>query len=169
MGFRREAILTGPSDRSTFTIDHGFALRKVDVPLPKVHLPPLSALARVEIQLYTGGVTGRLVDLLSSIHSALVLSSVTFTFPMRHPASVFPPPGPWVSVDEWLARLVSDCGRSGGGLVVMLKPWPEGNSNWEGYFPAFRKAGGHLTVELPTVCGLRVVPVLSLLLLDLVS
>jgi len=140
-------ILTDPPDRSTFTIDHSFAIWKVDVPLPEVHLPPLSALARVEIQLYSEGISGRLVDLLSSIHSAPALSSVTFTFPVRHGASVFPPPGPWVGVDKWLARLTGDRGRAEGGLTVMLKPWPDGDSNWEGYFPTFRMAGGKLTVE----------------------
>ena len=135
-------------DKYTLTMDHNFAIRRVHIPLSDVHLPPLSALTRVDIQLYSEEVSGRLVALLSSIRSAPVLSSITFTFPVHPSALIYPPTGPWVGVDKWLARLASDCGRSEGGLTVMLKPWPEGNSNWEGYFPAFRMAGGQLTVGL---------------------
>jgi len=129
------------------TVDRTFAIRMLHTPLPEVHLPPLPALARVDIQLYSEGVSGRLVDLLSSIHSAPVLSPVTFKFPVRFRASGFPPPGCWVDMDNWLARLASDRSRTEGGLIVMLKPWPDGNSNWEGYFPEFRMAGGQIAIE----------------------
>ena len=136
------------TDGSTFTIDHDFAIRKVHIPLPEVHLPPLSVLGRVEIQLHSEEVSVRLVDFLSSIRSAPVVSFITFMFPVQPRAPVFPPPGPWVRMDKWLARLASDRGRTEGGLIVILEAWPEGDSNWERYFPAFRMAGGQLTVGL---------------------
>jgi len=124
------------------TVDRTFAIRTLHTPLPEVHLTPLPALARVDIQLYSEGISGRLVDLLPSVHSAPVLSSeCDVQIPCTIPRIRFPSPGSWVDMDNWLARLASDRSRTEGGLIVMLKPWPEGNSNWEGYFPEFRMAG----------------------------
>jgi hypothetical protein len=102
----------------------------MDTPLPQVHLPPLSTLTKVNIHLCSNDVSGRLADLLSSIHSAPALSSVTFTFPARHAACAFSSSGRWIGVDKRLGRLASERGKAEGGLLVMLTPWPEGNSSW---------------------------------------
>ena len=143
---RRKVALTGPPDRPIFTMSRS-RLGIVDKPLPEDHLPPFSALTRVRIRLYFGNVSGRLANLLSSIHSAPTLSTATFKFPARHSALAFPSSGPWVMVDKWLAWLASDRGETKGGITVTLGGWPDGDSNWERYFPGFRMAGGQLTVE----------------------
>jgi len=138
----------GSPDRTLYTLDQDSGIHKVDLPLPGAHLPALSALTEVEIQLYSEEVSCRLAALLSSVHSAPALSSVTFASPIQISALTFPSSGPWVSVDKWLARLAGKRDRTEAGLVVVLIPWSEGNTNWEGYFPEFSMAGGQLTVEL---------------------
>ena len=141
---RDEAILIGPPDQPRFMV------HRADVPLPEVHLPPLSALTWAGIALYSNDISGRLADLLSSIHSAPALSSVSFAFPIWHAANPFPTSGPWTRVDKWLARLADKRNKAGERLAVMLSPWTKGDSNWEGYFPEFRKVGGWLMVGATT-------------------
>jgi len=85
------------------------------------------------------------VGLLHSIHSAPELSSVTFSFASRFfTAFAVPPPEYWIVADEWLARIVTARTTPKVGLEVVLAEWPEGNEEWEGYFPAFRRSGGEL-------------------------
>ena len=50
-------------------------------------------------------------------------------------------------MDEWLARMVAARAVKKACLKVVLTGWQEDNSNWEGYFPEFRRAGGELRRE----------------------
>lgn len=147
-------VLIGPPDRSLFVIAaQNFTIGEVDVPLPSFRLPPLSALATLKIQLFSKEVSDRLADLLSSIHSAPVLSSITFIFPTLQAGQAFPTTGCWVGVDRSLARLASERIAAEGGLEVMLEPWPKGNTSWEEYFPKFKEAGGQLRAVFDSARG----------------
>jgi hypothetical protein len=118
------------------------------LPPRTIHSTPFPSLTEVRIDLSFDNPTSRLVRLLSSIHSTPELSSVTFSFAGAWwAAQEFPSSGNWIVVDQWLARSVTGCTVARGGLGVVMAGWPEGNSNWEGYFPEFRRAGGELRRE----------------------
>ena len=103
----------------------------------------------VRVELATGFLPGRLASLLSSIHSAPNLSSVTFSFADRSATpSVFPSSGNWVVADKWLAWVATVRTTAKASLMVVLAGWPEDNPNWEGYFPEFGRAGGILRREI---------------------
>ena len=146
-------ILTGPTDQSPLAgaAQHFVVggLYRADTTPPDVHLPPLPTLTTVRVKLLSSAVSRCMAHILSSIHSAPALSSVAFTLPAGHGGGVFPHfhNSNCIEVDKWLARLTSERDRAGEGLTVVLTPWPEGNSDWEGYFPGFRRAGGELKVD----------------------
>lgn len=124
-------------------------ISEVNTPLPQkiLRLPTLSTLATLKIDICSVEISDRLEYLLSSIQSAPVLSSVTFAIRGSLPWLALPTPDQWVGVDKWLIQLAGERDKAKGGLEVMLSRWPRGNTNWEGYFPEFREAGGRLTVE----------------------
>ena len=114
---------------------------------PADRLPPFPALTTMEVKVYSGSLSAPLTNILSCIRSAPALSSITFKYPrlIRTVAEDILSP-PWIDVGKWLAWLAMHA-RSKGGLVVVLTPWPEGNSSWEVCLPEFRKAGGELRVD----------------------
>jgi len=110
----------------------------------RIHLPTLPALATLHLDLRVGGPSPNLTDLLRSISSAPVLTSVIIeSDKWSDPESPFP--GTWVEVDEWLARMAEHT-RVKGGLWVRLRWWPEGKSVWKEFLHRFTEAGGRLTV-----------------------
>lgn len=112
-----------------------------------VHLPPLPALTSVRLEIRSGALSPRLADILSCIRSVPALSSVTFKYPRLSGVEVIHASSPWIDVDKSLTRLAMEV-KSKRSLVVVLTPWPEGNSSWEEYLPEFRRAGGELRVSL---------------------
>jgi hypothetical protein len=115
--------------------------------LPAVPLPPLPALTTVHIDLRSGGPFPHLVYILSSIHSAPALTSVTFTPEEGWYGERFPSSGPWVDVDKWLAQMTLQTEVKGNLTVVLVQRLDEGPGVWEGSLPEFRKAGGELKIE----------------------
>lgn len=112
---------------------------------PVVPLPPLPVLTSIEVTIHSGSLSARLADLLSCIHSAPALSSITFKYPKATPVGDILASRLWIDVDRWLARLAMHV-KTERNLTLVLKPWPEGNSEWEECLPEFRKAGGELNV-----------------------
>ena len=103
---------------------------------PVLHLPRLPALTTVKVRSGPNPISPRLADFLSCIHSAPVLSSITFK-----PEDPFPlkaDPNPWIEVDNWLTQLVAQV-KDERKLTVVL-----GDPEWEEYLPEFRKAGGEV-------------------------
>jgi len=113
---------------------------------PIVHLPPLPVITSVKLEIRSGTLSPRLADVLSCIRSVPALSSVTFKYPKMSGVEVIHASSQWIDVDESLTRLAMEV-RSKRSLVVVLTPWPEGNSSWEVYLPEFRRAGGELRVS----------------------
>ena len=113
---------------------------------PAVGLPPLLAVTTVEVKIYLGSPSARLVDILSSIHSAPALSSITFKYLKSSTVEDTPTSSIWVDIDKWLARLAMNV-KTGRSLTAILMPRPEGNSKWEECLPKFTRAGGELRVE----------------------
>ncbi|KAF9648587.1 hypothetical protein BDM02DRAFT_3115208 [Thelephora ganbajun] len=116
---------------------------------PIVQLPPLSALTTMEVTIYPGFLSARLADFLPCIHSAPVLSSITFKYLKLTPPEDIPTSHLWNNVDKWLARLATHA-KVKGGLTVVLALWPERNLKWEECLLEFRKAGGELKIETGT-------------------
>jgi len=112
---------------------------------PVVPLPPLPVLTSMEVAIHSGSLSARLADLLSCIHSAPALSSITFKYSKATPVGDIPASHLWIDVDRWLARLAMHV-KTKRSLSLVLKPWPEGNLEWEECLPEFRKAGGELNV-----------------------
>ena len=117
----------------------------VNVYHPMVHLPPLPALTSVKLEIRSGTLSLRLVDILSCIRSVPALSSVAFKYPKMSGVEAIHASSQWINVDKSLARLAMEV-KSKRGLVVVLTPWLEGNLSWEKYLPEFRRAGGELRV-----------------------
>ena len=113
---------------------------------PTVHLPPLPALATIQVEIRSGFLSDDLADVLSSIHSAPDLSSIIFKYPKSTTVKDVPTSRTWIDVDKWLARLATSV-KTRRSLTVVQTTWPEGNSKWEEYLPEFMKAGGELRVE----------------------
>ena len=88
-----------------FTDEDPSQTRQANEPLPAVLLPPLPALTTLKIGLCSGGPFPHLADILSSIHLAPALTSITFTFDRWWYGEYFPSSDPWAEVDKWLARM----------------------------------------------------------------
>jgi hypothetical protein len=110
-----------------------------------VPLPPLPALTTVHVDLLSEEPSPRLAHILSTIHSAPVITSVTFTSDGWY-GEYFPSSGPWVDVDRWLVRMTLQT-EVEGSLAVKMVQRPEEEPVWEESLPEFRKAGGKLTIE----------------------
>jgi len=140
IGFRSlEVMLTSPPDL------YPSRVAVAEASPPVVHLPPLSALTSMEVTIHSGSLSPRLAEFLPCIRSAPVLSSITFKYPKATPIEYIPASRLWIDMDKWLARLAMHV-KTNKRLSLVLKPWPEGNSEWEGCLPEFRKAGGELSV-----------------------
>ena len=126
-----------------FTDEDPSQTRQANEPLPAVLLPPLPALTTLRIGLCSGGPFPRLAHVLSSIHSAPALTSITFTFDRWWYGEYFPSSDPWVEVDKWLAKMALQT-EVKGSLTMILAQQREDGTALEGYFPEFRKAGGEL-------------------------
>ena len=104
------------------------------------------------MDLSSDDLTSSLVAISSSVRSAPKLSSITFSFAgASFTARCFPSSGNWVVVDRWLAWFVTVTARTvaEGSLSPVIAGWlPEDNSDWEGYFTEFRRAGGELRMEI---------------------
>ena len=101
----------------------------------------------MHIDLCSGGPFPRLVYILSSIHSAPALTSLTFTPEEGWYGGCFPSSGPWVDVDKWLARMALQTEVKGSLTVVLVQRLEEVPGVLEGSLPEFRKAGGELKIE----------------------
>ena len=140
MGFHNRRVkLTSPLDVER-------PLELMNPSPPTVHLPPLLALATIQVEIRSDLLSARLADILSSIHSAPDLSSIIFKYPKSTTVKDVPTSRTWIDVDKWLARLAMSV-KTRRSLTVVLTTWPEGNSRWEEYLPEFMKAGGELRVE----------------------
>lgn len=113
---------------------------------PANNLPPLPALATIEIEVCLETLSPSIADFVRCIQSAQSLSLVTFKYIGSTPAMDTHNSSSWFKVDEWLAMLATSL-KKNGNLTVVLTPWPERNSKWEEYLPEFRKAGGELKVR----------------------
>ena len=131
-----EVILTGPPDVYSFAVF-------VNAFPPVVLLPPLPALATIEVNIHSNYLSARFADFLPCIRSAPALSSITFKYPKSTPVNDDPASDEWINVDKWLATHV----KAKRSLTAILTPWPEGNSKLGEWLPEFRKAGGELKVE----------------------
>ena len=118
----------------------------VDVFSPMARLPTLPVLTSVKLEIRSGILSPRFVDVLSCIQSVPALSSITFKYPKWIGVEDIPASAQWIDVDKSLARLAIEV-KSKRTLVLILTPWPEGNSSWEEYLPGFRRAGGELRVS----------------------
>ena len=118
----------------------------VNVFPPMVHLPPLPALTSLKLEIRSVTLSSRLADIISCIRSVPALSSVTFKYPKMDGVEVIHTSSQWTDVDKSLTRLAMEV-KSKRSLVVVLTPWPEGNSSWEEYLPEFQRVGGKLRVS----------------------
>lgn len=116
------------------------------LPSPAV-VPPLPSLTTMRVRLGLGIPDPHLACLLSSIHLAPNLCTVVFAcFDVQLTTSDFTPPGPWSTVDEWLARLAMTRAVAGDSSEVVLAQLTE-LPGYTGYFPKFRMAGGKIRRE----------------------
>jgi len=88
----------------------------------------------------------RLTNILCSIGSAPVLTSIAigssdWNF-IEHPHLA----GPWVDVDRWLSRIAKHA-KVKGGLPLTLRLWPKGRSVWPEFLPEFRESGGEIRLD----------------------
>jgi hypothetical protein len=111
---------------------------------PAVPLPPLPALTTLRIRPSSDGPLAPLTHILSSIHSAPALTSITFTSGGAWHGEYFPSSGSWVEVDKWLAKMAL---QVRGSLAVTMAELLEDGLVWEEPFPKFREAGGVLMIE----------------------
>jgi hypothetical protein len=113
---------------------------------PPIHLPSLPALTTLVIYLSEYGPSSRLTNILCSIGSAPVLTSIVIEY--YHWDSIERPPleDPWADVDRWLSRIAKRA-KVDGGLALTLARWPKGESVWDGFFPEFRESGGEIKVD----------------------
>jgi hypothetical protein len=135
---RVETVLKRLADR------HPSRTLQANEPTPAVPLPPLPALTTLRIGLFSGGPFARLTHILTSIHSAPALSSITLTSDGGWHGEYFPSSGPWVEVDKWLAKMAL---QVRGSLTVTMAERLEDGLVWEEPLPEFREAGGVLCVE----------------------
>ena len=138
-GFRRfsdraEVVVTGLPDT---------LVREIT---PPINLPSFPALTTLVIYLWIGDPSPRLTNILYSICSAPVLTSVTIECEdwrlRKHP----PLEDSWVDVDRWLSHIAKHA-EVKGSLALILERWPEGRLVWEGFMPEFRESGGEIKVD----------------------
>ena len=131
---RAETIVTDLSDTSAEEIP------------PPIHLPSLPALTTLVIELWMDDISPRLTNILCSIDSAPVLTSIAIESSnwnfIEHPHLA----GPWVDVDRWLSRIARHA-KVKGELPLMLRLWPKGRSVWPGFLPEFRESGGEIKLN----------------------
>ena len=108
---------------------------------PLIHLPSLPALTTLVF--YTDAVdpSPHLTNILCSIGSAPVLTSITIKFDGWRVIGALPKGYRWADVDGWLSQIAKHAEVTGG-LLLTLTQWLEGMPAREELFPRFREAGG---------------------------
>ena len=109
---------------------------------PPIHLPPLPALTTLVIYHYEDHPSPHLTNILCSIGSAPVLTSIAIENTDWIYIEHLPLADLWVDVDRWLSRIAKHAGVKGG-LPLTLRRW----SVWEGFLPEFRESGGKIKPE----------------------
>jgi len=109
---------------------------------PHIHLPSLPALTTLVIHVHTNRPSPRLTNILFSIGSVPILTSITIKYEHRTLLSHSTLEHLWADVDRWLSRIAKHA-KVEGGLPLTLIRWV----NWEGFFPEFRESGGRVEVD----------------------
>ena len=109
-----------------------------------IHLPSFPTLTSIHINFHFEDPSPRLTTLLSSISSAPALASVDVGYEHWDIVDSIPS-HEWAGLDTWLARMAEQTTVEGG-LVLILKMWPE-MSVWKDFLPEFGKAGGKIETD----------------------
>ena len=104
-----------------------------------IHLPPLTTLTTLVIDLYPTGHLPHLTNVLCSIGSAPALTSIVIDHYKWELLEGFFE-DPWFDLDRWLSRIARHAEVTGG-LTLTLRRWPEGEPIWEEFLPEFRESG----------------------------
>jgi len=109
---------------------------------PHIHLPSLPALTTLVVHVHTDRPSPHLTNILFSIGSVPMLTSITIKY--ERPTLLSHPPLEhlWADVDRWLSRIAKHA-KVEGGLPLTMMRW----ALWEGFFPEFRESGGRVEVD----------------------